>query len=196
MYRISEFLGGGENAVIAGFMREQSVIPYQTLYWTRLVQHWRTKRLKLGPRTTIYTSAASKRFFTSAVSQCLSALSIVIISPHRFVTVVSVVSLTAATAVAHFRRFSPPCLFFLSLSQLALTSYSKYCTVWLKWIARICSRYATPPPLWEQFTSSFRFQHFSHWNTEIWKMSKKEWKQLTTRFTPTKFAHFWAVLVI
>ena len=30
------FLGVREHVVIPGFMREQSVIPYQTLYWTRL----------------------------------------------------------------------------------------------------------------------------------------------------------------
>ena len=49
-------------------------------------------------------------------------------------------------------------------------------TVWLKWIATLCSRYVSPPPLWEQFSSSFRFVQFSHWTVQIWKMTKKELK--------------------
>ena len=40
-------------------------------------------------------------------------------------------------------------------------------TVYLKWIAPLCSRYTTPPPLWEQFISSFIFVQFSHWNVQI-----------------------------
>ena len=47
--RLTRSWGGSERAAIAVFTRKQSVIPYQTLYWTRLVQHWRKKRLKLGP---------------------------------------------------------------------------------------------------------------------------------------------------
>ena len=47
-------------------------------------------------------------------------------------------------------------------------------TVWLKWISPLCSRYASPPPLWEKFSSSFIFWRFSHWNFKIWKMSKKD----------------------
>ena len=51
MYTISKIRGGGgKRAAIAGLMREQSTIPYQTFYWDRQVQHRRTKRLKLGPR--------------------------------------------------------------------------------------------------------------------------------------------------
>ena len=46
-------------------------------------------------------------------------------------------------------------------------------TVWLKWVATLYSRYAFPPPLWEQFFSSFNFLQFSHCTVEIWKMSKK-----------------------
>ena len=36
------FWGGNEHAEIAVFMREQSLIDYiaDTLYWTRIVQHW------------------------------------------------------------------------------------------------------------------------------------------------------------
>ena len=44
----------------------------------------------------------------------------------------------------------------------------------MKWIATLCSRYASPPPLYEKFSSSFRFVKFSHWTVQIWKMSKKE----------------------
>ena len=40
-------------------------------------------------------------------------------------------------------------------------------TVWLKWIATLCSGYASPPPLCEKFSSSLRFQQFSHWTFEI-----------------------------
>ena len=65
--------------------------------------------------------------------------------------------------------------------------HQKDSTVWLKWIATLCSRYAsppplycmddldsslfstytTPPPLYEQFSSSFRFVQFSHWTVQI-----------------------------
>ena len=31
----------------------------------------------------------------------------------------------------------------------------------------LCSRYTTPPPIWERFSSSFRFVHFGHWNVKI-----------------------------
>ena len=44
-------------------MREQSVIPYQTLYWNQLVQHLRTKRLELGPRPDIYLQLPKHRLF-------------------------------------------------------------------------------------------------------------------------------------
>ena len=49
-------------------------------------------------------------------------------------------------------------------------------TVWMKCIATLCSRYATPPPLWEKFSSYFIFLQFSHRIVQIWKMSKKELK--------------------
>ena len=40
----------------------------------------------------------------------------------------------------------------------------------------LCSRYTTPPQLYERFCSSFRFVQFSHWNSQIWKMSKRKLK--------------------
>ena len=46
-------------------------------------------------------------------------------------------------------------------------------TLWLKWIATPCSRYASTP-LWEKFRSSFIFLQFSHWNLQIWKMIIKK----------------------
>ena len=67
-------------------------------------------------------------------------------------------------------------------------------TLWLKWIAILCSRYASPPPLEEKISSSLIFQQFSHFIVEIWKMRKKN-EKWRTRFTPTKFAHFWVVSV-
>ena len=45
--------------MITGFMREQSVIPYQTLDWTRLVQHRRTKGLNLGARLKLHRQLPS-----------------------------------------------------------------------------------------------------------------------------------------
>ena len=40
-------------------------------------------------------------------------------------------------------------------------------TVWLRWIATLYSRFATPPPLWEKYSSSFIFLQFMHWNVDI-----------------------------
>ena len=53
----------------------------------------------------------------------------------------------------------------------------------------IFSGYASPPQLWEQFCSYFRFIQFCHWTAEILKTSKKYWK-CKTKCIYTKFAHF------
>ena len=37
----------------------------------------------------------------------------------------------------------------------------------------LCSRYTTTPPLYQRFSSSFRFRQFSLWNIEIRNMSKR-----------------------
>ena len=60
----------------------------------------------------------------------------------------------------HFAKSKTVCITFLY-------------TVWLKWIAKLCSRYAPPPPLWEQFSLSLIFRQFSHWNVLIWQAIKK-----------------------
>ena len=59
---------------------------------------------------------------------------------------------------------------------LDMTMRHYHNTVWLKWIATLCSRYASPPPIWQQFCSSFTFVQFSHWTVQIWNMSNKELK--------------------
>ena len=45
-----------------------------------------------------------------------------------------------------------------------------YCMV--EWDSSLFSTYTTHPPLYEQFSSSFRFVQFSHWTVKIWKMSR------------------------
>ena len=56
------------------------------------------------------------------------------------------------------------------------------------------STYTTPPPLWERFSSYFRFVQFSHGNVQIWNIREFFFKWMTSSIC-TKFAHFWVFLV-
>ena len=67
--------------------------------------------------------------------------------------------------------------------------------VCLKFIATLCSRCVSSPPLYEEFSSSFRFLQFSHWTVQIWNMSKIRFKKIRNKFISINFAHFLVVLV-
>ena len=75
-----------------------------------------------------------------------------------------------------YQTFKNFCTYVFSFESLSSLSSSFLPTVWLKWIATLCGRYASPPPLWKKFSSSFRFVQFSHWTVKTRKTSKKELK--------------------
>ena len=68
------------------------------------------------------------------------------------------------------------CIVSISLDPSIRLPYPVYCKDDLN--SSLFSTYTTPPPLWERFSSSSRFVHFSHWNVQILNVSKKiknEW---------------------
>ena len=56
---------------------------------------------------------------------------------------------------------------------------------------QIFIRYVSPPPIYEQFCSSFRFIYFIHWTVKNLRYQQKIFKKWKTGCISTKFVHFW-----